>query len=252
MSLIAVVKKSTICLASVLAAGFVVSAIAAVPRQYSDDEIKARYAFISRLIHGDENGGHIRRVLRMSGYDTNRLARVLREIAVEETNETRRALRDLGIYKTSESLPFLYSYATNATYGADALKSVFAIEGVTSNSVSAIGDYLSITNYMPPLADYSRSELCEWLLRKVHSAQELEAFCGPCREMAIGYARDVSTMHKSLDAALIEVDSTYRFSKRRLSVMRSAQNRCWNAMLTNYVANAISELVAYPEANLPD
>ena len=48
------------------------------------------------------------------------------------------------------------------------------------------------------------------------------------------------------------VDPSYRFSKRRLNVMRSAQNRCWNAMLTNYVTNAINELVAYPEANLPD
>ena len=31
-----------------------------------------------------------------------------------------------------------------------------------------------------------------------------------------------------------------------------AQNRCWNELLTNYVTNAINELIAYPEADLPD
>ena len=34
-------------------------------------------------------------------------------------------------------LPFLYSQATNAQYGAHAMEAIFAIEGVTSNLLSA-------------------------------------------------------------------------------------------------------------------
>ena len=44
----------------------------------------------------------------------------------------------------------------------------------------------------------------------------------------------------------------YRYSVRRLSVMRAAYPRCFNEYQTNYVANAISELVDYPESELPD
>ena len=188
----------------------------------------------------------------MSGNDTNRFARVLRELAVENTNQTEYVIRTLGRYKTTESLPFLYAYATNDLLGAEALKSIFAIEGVTSNSVEAMGCYLAVTNSIPPIADYSRSEVCEWLLRKVHSTPGLSVFRSQCFGMALNYAQNISTMHISLDKALLDVSPSYRYSKRRLSVMRSAQNRCWNELLTNYVTNAINELIAYPEADLPD
>ena len=220
--------------------------------EYTDEDIKAKYKFISCLVHGDENGSHIRKALSMSGNDTNRFARVLRELAVENTNQTEYVIRTLGRYKTTESLPFLYAYATNDLLGAEALKSIFAIEGVTSNSVEAMGCYLAVTNSIPPIADYSRSEVCEWLLRKVHSTPELSVFRSQCFGMALNYAQNISTMHISLDKALLDVSPSYRYSKRRLSVMRSAQNRCWNELLTNYVTNAINELVAYPEADQPD
>ena len=173
-------------------------------------------------------------------------------MATEDTNQTEYVILHMRKYKTPASLPFLYSYSTNAEYGAEALKSIFAIEGVTSNSVTATQCYLSITNYLPPKMDLERSELCEGLLRKVFSDSSLSQYRGWCQGMAIDYAHEISTMHISLDAALQEIDSTYHFSKRRLAVMRSAQARCWNDMLYNYVTNAINELVAYPEADLPD
>ena len=37
---------------------------------YSDADIKEKFVFISRLIHGDENGSHIKKALRMAGNDT--------------------------------------------------------------------------------------------------------------------------------------------------------------------------------------
>ncbi len=74
----------------------------------------------------------------MAGCDTNRYARVLCELAGENTNQTRCAIALLGVYKTPQSLPFLYSYATNAEYGAYAMKAIFDIEGVTSSSISVM------------------------------------------------------------------------------------------------------------------
>ena len=71
-------------------------------------------------------------------------------------------------------------------------------------------------------------------------------------EMALAFARDINTMNVGVDETLRTVDPTCRFSRRRLSVMRSARERLVNEVQSNYVANAINELVAYPEADLPD
>ena len=236
----------------ILAKCFVSGVAFAETGEYTDAEIKASFVHISRLGHGDENGSHIRKALRMADNDTNRFARVLRELAQENTNQTKRAIRSLGVYATHESLPFLYSYATNAQHGAAALKAIFAIEGVTSNSVSATQGYLAITNVFTQQMDYNRSDVCEWLLKEVSTAPDLAFLKPACLTAAVDYAQNVSTMHKSLDEAICAADPTYQHSKRRLTVMRSAQNRCWNTMLTNFVTNAINELVAYPEADLPD
>ena len=220
--------------------------------EYTDAEIKEKFAFISCLAHGDEDGGHIRWALHMAGNDTNRFARVLRELAVENTNQTSHVICNLGLYKTPQSLPFLYSYATNATYGADALKSIFAIEGVTSNSLAAMHGYLLLTNALPHGISHDRSMLCKELLNKVFSSNDLMDFRQGCLDMMIDFAQYRNSGHISIDNSIQSVDPSYHSSKRRLAVLRAAQNRCGNAFQMNYVTNAINELVVYPEANLPD
>ena len=219
---------------------------------YSDAEVKAQFVEAGMFCHAEFIRRGYRRAFEMAGCDTNRYARILRELAVENTNETEWAIASLGRYKTTESLPFLYSCATNAVYGAKALKAVFAIEGVNSNSVAATCGYLAVTNAFTQQMDYERSDVCEWLLKEVSTSPSLAYLKPSCLNAAVDYAQNISIMHKSLDGAICAADPTYRHSKRRLAVMRSAQNRCWNPMLTNYVTNAINELVAYPEANLPD
>ena len=219
---------------------------------YSDDEVKLQFVEAGMFCHAEFIKRGCQRAFEMAGFDTNRYARILRELAVENTNETKRVIANLGKYKTSQSLPFLYSYATNAVYGAKALKAVFAIEGVNSNSVAATCGYLTVTNAFTQQMDYDRSDVCEWLLKEVSTSPSLAYLKPSCLNAAVDYAQNISIMHKSLDGAICAADPTYRHSKRRLAVMRSAQNRCWNPMLTNYVTNAINELVAYPEANLPD
>ena len=219
---------------------------------HSDDEVKAQFVKAGTFRHAEFINAAYQRAFNMADGDTNRYARILREIAVENTNETEWAIVSLGQYRTPQSLPFLYSYATNATCGACALKSIFAIEGVTSNSVAATQGYLTITNAFTQQMDYNRSDVCEWLLKEVSTSPNLAYLKPACLTAAVDYAQNVSIMHKSLDEAICAADPTYQHSKRRLAVMRSAQNRCWNPMLTNYITNAINELVAYPEANLPD
>ena len=228
-------------------------AVSAQVPEYSDDEVKAQFVEAGMFCDAEFIRRGNRRAFEMAGCDTNRYARILRELAVENTNETKRVIANLGNkYKTPDSLPFLYSYATNAVYGAKALKAVFAIEGVNSNSVAATCGYLAVTNAFTQQMDYERSDVCEWLLKEVSTSPSLTYLKPLCLNAAVDYAQNISIMHKSLDEAICAADPTYRHSKRRLAVMRSAQNRCWNPMLTNYVTNAINELVAYPEADLPD
>ena len=220
--------------------------------EHTDAEIKETYVHISRLAHGDENGSYIRKALRMADNDTNRFARVLRELAVENTNQTECILEDLGYFKTTQSLPFLYSYATNAQYGAYALKSIFAIEGVNSNSVVAMQGYLSLTNTLTNGQSHDRSMLCKDFLNNVFSSAELEQFRPSCLSMMIDFAQHRNSGHVSLDGSIQTVDPTYHASKRRLAVLRAAQDRCGNSFQLDYVTNAINELVAYPESALPD
>ena len=228
------------------------SALSAQQCEYTDEEVKERFSFAKRCRHASDIRANYRGSFVMAGGDTNRFARILRELAAEDTNQTERAIVFLGIYKTSQSLPFLYSYATNAQYGAYALKSIFAIEGVNSNSVVAMQGYLSLTNTLTNGQSHDRSMLCKDFLNNVFSSAELEQFRPSCLSMMIDFAQHRNSGHVSLDGSIQAVDPTYHASKRRLAVLRAAQNRCGNSFQLDYVTNAINELVAYPEANLPD
>ena len=52
---------------------------------------------------------------------------------------------------------------------------------------------------------------------------------------------------------MVRDDESYRYSKRRLQILRAADIlHCPYQYQVNFVTNAINELVAYPEAALPD
>ena len=219
---------------------------------HTDDEVKAQFVKAGMFCHADFIRGGYRLAFEMADGDTNRYARILRELAIENTNETEWAIASLGKYKTPQSLPFLYSYSTNAVYGARALKSIFAIEGVTSNSVVAAESYLMLTN----------EEVCvgrggatiSAALVKYASQEVVDA---NCRTNALAVANAFATTRNRnyywLDHLLMQDDTSYRYSKRRLQVLRSADIlHCPYPYQVNFVTNAINELVAYPEANLPD
>ena len=227
-------------------------AVTAQVPEYSDDEVKAQFVEAGMFCHAEFIRRGYRRAFEMAGCDTNRYARILRELAVENTNETEWAIASLGTYKTNESLPFLYSYATNAVYGAKALKAVFAIEGVTSNSIPVVQGYLSLTNEAV-IVERGGATVCAELIRR---AKQIGVSVD-CRTNALSiantFATEVNRNYYWLDHLLLLDDDSYRYSKRRLHVLRNADlQRCPYPFQVNYVTNAINELVAYPEANLPD
>jgi len=220
-------------------------------------------------------GSFGRRVLtneiRFDG-DTNRLAGVLSEFAL--TNDewiATRAVRQLGEYGTSAQLPFLYSCATNPIVGERAVYAVMRIEGVNSNSLVAVQSYLLTTNGFPLMNRDTRTDVCDRIVKKVFSENGLSDYRPLVLDISHGFAEDVNMLPKSLDMVLVTVDPDFRYTKRRLAILRSAKARLderirsWNTndvhfaseeyiynAQTNYLFVAIGELIAYPEANLPD
>ncbi len=209
--------------------------------------------------------------IRFDG-DTNRLACVLTEFAV--TNDERiaaRAMRQLGEYGTIAQLPFLYSCATNPVIGDRAVKTILSIEGVSSNSISVVHDYLFQTNWFPFPKAEDRSRVCEDLVSLVYATSSLSTYRPDVYSMALDFESNVNLVPNVLDAKLLSVVEGYRYSRCRLAALRSAKARidaelegvessgyevwrrtyCYNFQ-TNYLDKAISELVAYPEANLHD
>ena len=204
--------------------------------------------------------------------DTNRLARILVEVA--QTNNawySEMAMRELVKYGTVEQLPFLYSCATNPAVGDLAVRSVFNIEGITSNSLEVARQFLSQTNGYTLLNADARSSVCMDMLKRVFSDGSLTGLRTQTLAIATDFAEHVNTLPKGLDTVLVAVNSDFRFSKRRLAILRAAKMKLDAEFLalgttdeeldervhiynfqTNYLFSAINELVAYPESELPD
>ena len=189
--------------------------------------------------------------IRFDG-DTNRLAYVLAEFA--QTNDAKIAewaMWQLNKYATSAQLPFLYSCATNPIIGDTAVKSILHVEGVTSNSVLAARNYFALTN-IPPRMTQQRDDVCISLVDATWGNGVPLAVRAFALETTYAFAANVNQCHKWLDDAIMRHDASYRYSQRRLFVLRSVYSRGINQYSYSYVTNAINELVAYPEANLPD
>ena len=209
--------------------------------------------------------------IRFDG-DTNRLACVLAEFAQPNDAQIAEwAMWQLEKYATSAQLPFLYSCATNPVLGKTAVESVLRIEGVTSNSLAVAQSYVSLTNGFPLMNTDDRPDVCRSIVTKVFADDTLVAYRPYVMDIACSFAKDVNVLPKGLDKTLVSLAPDFRMTKRRLAILRSAGQRVeekfysadTNAVhysieahiydvQTNYLANAINELVAYPEADLPD
>lgn len=215
-----------------------------------DEEIRRRLV-LSCSFEDDPDlaDGTFKLAFKVAESNRVRFARIICDLAT--TNDAWIAesmIDELGFYGSSEQLPFLYSQISNATYGASAVRSILRIEGLTSNSVAMVDSYLSMTNI-----DFEyRAEACEVFLRATTLPSIPNKICQDARLVALNYATHANRYVKKTDQAFMSVDSTYQYSKRRLSVLRSVNALGVSSYQIGYVTNAINELVAYPEADLPE
>ncbi len=131
------------------------------------------------------------------------------------------------------------------------MKAIMKIDGVTSNSVAAASNYFAVAN-LPLRMTQQRDDVCMRLVDAAWGDGVPPAVRAFALETAYNFASNINQCHEWLDDAIIRHDASYRYSRRRLAVLRSVYSRGINQYSYSYVTNAINELVAYPEANLPD
>ena len=242
----AMMKRNTMLAILALATAFVCSA----EDDNSDEKIKRLIVGSNFYIDNpDASYRMFMNARRRCGTDTNRFARLLAEVAQTNNNWVAQdAISSLGVYGTSAQLPFLYSMATNEQHGATAVKSILRLEGVTSNSVDVTGMYLSMTN----IIQRDRSEICSFFFNAVKTSDVSAALKERGECVALRYAGTANLYFRRMDEAMISTEPAYRLSKRRLAVLRSAYGLGVSQYQIAYVTNAINELVAYPETDLPE
>ena len=241
----AMMKRNTMLAILALATAFVCSA----EDDNSDEKIKRMIVDSESYIDNSRASERMYNNARMRcAGDTNRFARLLYELA--QTNNvylSDRMISMLGFDGTSAQLPFLYSMATNEQHGATAVKSILRLEGVTSNSLAVADRCLSNKTIKEP----ERLDVCRTIVDLAF------AVTTPTNDQV----RALSYVHchartcdypAGLDQSLLRHDPSYRLSRRRLSILRDVYVHGVDQWDIGYVTNAINELVAYPEANLPE
>ncbi len=185
--------------------------------------------------------------------DTNQLLRILSSI-IHTNNEwyCSRSMSEYGKYAGVSELPFLYSCATNPLCGHCALKSIFRIDGLSTNALSALERYLSLTNNLAMKFDCERFYLCAYFVDNYWNSDLCVQHHQYLKDLFYRYSRNISTAHINKDKLLQRIDDKYALSKRRLSMMRELQGRELNEWQTNYVEGVIKELEKYPEEKLAD
>ena len=128
------------------------------------------------------------------------------------------------------------------------MESIFRIEGVTSNSVVGLEHCLSLG-----AADWWwQLEVCKVAVARLKEQQPSAAISNQFSSCLLNSAKANAKVAVKYDAFLQKFDPTYKNSMRRLNVLRAVRSLELNEYQINYVTNAINELVAYPEANLPE
>lgn len=206
---------------------------------------------VSFIDNPDGGPGEVQYAIELTGNDTNRVVSLMKQL-VDEGTKRKGALRfyisEIGKYGTSSDLPFLYQGVASSNLCEDATMAVLRIEGLTTNTLT------QITTLLPAGRDCAWSVMCShaWLLeyaRKLPDGSPLRALTV---SNAVQHAFHETAYPSSFDKSLRLTDPTYTMSKRRLGALRSVQSLGVGAFQTNFVAQTIRELEAYPEANLPE
>ena len=217
-----------------------------------DDQLRAVLERAARYIDNPGAGrSEVRYAIQLASGETNRIVSLMKNLAA--SGSTRRGITgfyvaEIGKYGTPQDVSFLCQMLASTNHFATAVLSLFQIEGITTNSVSLVASALP------------RQGMANWRVDSawIMFADEVREKCVDelARVMAVSnlieYASLQNHSPERIDRSIRRLDSTYERSKRRLGVLRAVQNLGVNEWQTNFVATAIRELEAYPEANLPE
>ena len=183
--------------------------------------------------------------------DTNRYLRIAKETATNNPKFSNMAIALVEEYGGVDDVPFLYQFTNSTKYISGALEVVLKLGGLTEESVAAASAYLVSTNSYHVLY---QSDVAEELFRAAANPSAPASLRTIASSNVLHFASNNSGGSVEYDdIGLKNADPSYKYSKRRLSVLRAVLPDCQGYdNLMNYVTNAINELVAYPEANLPD
>lgn len=215
----------------------------------SDTEMRRRIERSACVFDNpDVASAELRYVLRCCGTNTNRFFAAMQAVAMSNPGLSNYICQEIGKLGDTACLPFLYQNLTNSLAGESAALSVLKIEGLTSNSIEKVGMYLSCQ-----AADQmDRGYVCGEMVSLAAQNCITNALGRFAMEKAVRFVQANSDFTKSWDKVLCKKCPQYRNSKRRLSALRAAVERGIHQNQTAYVTNAINELVAYPEADLPE
>ena len=147
-------------------------------------------------------------------------------------------------YGCAADLPFLCEYVVDESLGDAALYAIFKIDGINTNTLAAVRQYLSL-----PEQGIGRcgEDVCGELLRYALQPETSE----DARQMAKDCIHDFALVDTNgvqwLDSIINYRLPDYRYSTNRLEVMRSVLAHGPKANQYGFVTNAIHEI----EAQLP-
>jgi hypothetical protein len=222
---------------------FMVQVSVANTEVLSDNEIKQKIIrFIAPVCAESMIDGELIDTYYING-NTNRLLRILSDMV--KTNDEwicTQTMFEYSKYATKSELPFLYSCATNWFRGEYAMSAILRIEGVTTNSLSVMENFLSLTNIASSGLQRRDEICCDFIRHEWARTTEEDELRKSVKDVVYKYASYDNQCHEWLDKALMKGDDTYRYSQRRLNVFTSITNRWINPYSYNYVTNAIKEL----------
>ncbi len=200
--------------------------------------------------NGDPVGSSLKWILETCcGGDTNRYVRIAKETATSNANFANMAIAVVKKHGCAADLPFLYQYTNNAECARSALTGILQLGGLTDSSVAAASAYISGTNTYYAM---DRNDVACELFRCSANSLVPGELRDRASNIALDFARNSDNVRYN-DIGFRASDPSYKYSKRRLSVLRSVLPLCQGyEILMNYTTNAINELVAYPESALPD
>ena len=216
----------------------------------SDSQISEMLLRSTRVIDNDEVADRmVRHAESLCEHDTNRFVRLVCELA--QTNDTQIAnqmIQCLGTYGSSADIPFLRVASTNNVAGMSAITSILQLSGVNETSLADLDRFLREGRTDGAEKIFACSSFMNWSKRPGVAQSTRDAL----KEIFMSYGTSNADVAVMFDRMMCRVDLSYTKSLRRLRTLRTTMDAGLHPFQAQYVTNAINELVAYPEANLPE